>query len=108
MVTEEARLALEQLLQQKGEAENGRLLLKSVYVLSQTDLVREMTTKWFGFFFVCSFCLFLFFFLFISEKLGSHPNSGTPKSHEVCVIPNALCFSIPRVYSHIEDTPPGL
>ncbi|XP_069720218.1 WD repeat- and FYVE domain-containing protein 4 isoform X2 [Phaenicophaeus curvirostris] len=35
---EEARLALEQLLQQKGEAGDGRLLLKSVYLLSQTDL----------------------------------------------------------------------
>ncbi|XP_026707231.1 WD repeat- and FYVE domain-containing protein 4 [Athene cunicularia] len=34
---EEARLALDQLLQQKGEAEDGRLLLKSVYLLSQTD-----------------------------------------------------------------------
>lgn len=70
MVTEEARLALEQLLQQKGEAENGHLLLKSVYVLSQTDLVREMTTKWFGFFFVCLFCLFLFFFPFYFREAG--------------------------------------
>ncbi|NXR32149.1 WDFY4 protein, partial [Zosterops hypoxanthus] len=34
---EEARLALEQLLQQKGEAGDGYLLLKSVYLLSQTD-----------------------------------------------------------------------
>ncbi|XP_051474966.1 WD repeat- and FYVE domain-containing protein 4 [Apus apus] len=35
---EEARLALGQLLQQKGEAEDGYLLLKSVYLLSRTDL----------------------------------------------------------------------
>ncbi|XP_027504006.1 WD repeat- and FYVE domain-containing protein 4 [Corapipo altera] len=35
---EEARLALEQFLQQKVEAEDGHLLLKSVYLLSQTDL----------------------------------------------------------------------
>ncbi|NXN14164.1 WDFY4 protein, partial [Indicator maculatus] len=35
---EEARLALKQLLQQKGEAEDGHLLLKSVYLLSQTNL----------------------------------------------------------------------
>lgn len=65
VVTEEARLALEQLLQQKGEAGDGHLLLKSVYLLSQTDLVREMTIKR--------------VFLFISEKLCRHP-SGTPKS----------------------------
>ncbi|XP_009977759.1 PREDICTED: WD repeat- and FYVE domain-containing protein 4 [Tauraco erythrolophus] len=39
---EEARLALEQLLQQKGETEDGHLLLKSVYLLSQTD----MRTMW--------------------------------------------------------------
>lgn len=45
VITEEARLALEQLLQQKGEAGDGHLLLKSVYLLSQTDLVREMTIK---------------------------------------------------------------
>ncbi|NXD13811.1 WDFY4 protein, partial [Nothocercus nigrocapillus] len=35
---EEARLALEQLLQQKREVEDGHVLLKSVYLLSQTDL----------------------------------------------------------------------
>uniref|UniRef100_A0A8B9NYW3 WDFY family member 4 n=1 Tax=Apteryx owenii TaxID=8824 RepID=A0A8B9NYW3_APTOW len=34
---EEARLALEQLLQQKREVEDGHVLLKSVYLLSQTD-----------------------------------------------------------------------
>ncbi|NXP47087.1 WDFY4 protein, partial [Heliornis fulica] len=34
---EEARLALEKLLQWKGEAKDGHLLLKSVYLLSQTD-----------------------------------------------------------------------
>ncbi|XP_037996309.1 WD repeat- and FYVE domain-containing protein 4 isoform X9 [Motacilla alba alba] len=39
---EEARLALEQLLKQKGEAGDGHLLLKSVYLLSQTD----MRTMW--------------------------------------------------------------
>jgi len=103
VVTEEARLALEQLLQQKGEAEDGRLLLKSVYLLSQTDLVKEITTKVF-----LLFCPVLIFFLFVSETLGSHLNSGTPKSHNVCVIFNALCFSMPRVYSQLEDTPPGL
>lgn len=66
VITEEARLALEQLLQQKGEAGDGHLLLKSVYLLSQTDVVRESTTK--------------HVFLFISGKLCRHHNSGTPKS----------------------------
>lgn len=92
MATEEARLALEQLLQQKGEAEHGHLLLKSVYLLSQTDLVREMTTK--GFF---CFILFWFFYFLFQRIWVSHPNSGTPKSHNICVIPSALCFSLPRV-----------
>lgn len=36
-------MALEQLLQQKGEAEDGHLLLKSAYLLSQIDLVRKVT-----------------------------------------------------------------
>lgn len=58
MVTEEARLALEQLLQQKGEVEDGFLLLKSVYLLSQTDVVREIITKGL-------FCFnFIFIFIF--------------------------------------------
>lgn len=57
MITEEARLALEQLLQQKGEAGDGYLLLKSVYLLSQTDLVRESTAK--------------HVLIFISEKLSA-------------------------------------
>ncbi|NWR71124.1 WDFY4 protein, partial [Centropus unirufus] len=39
---EEARLALEQLLQQKEEGGDGHLLLKSVYLFSQTD----SRTKW--------------------------------------------------------------
>lgn len=66
MKTEEARVALEKLLLQKGEAGDGHLLLKSVYLLSQTDLVRESTTK--------------HVFPFISEELCRHPNSGTIKS----------------------------
>lgn len=61
MITEEARLALEQLLQQKGEAGDGYLLLKLVYLLSQTDSVRESTTK--------------HVLLLISEKLCRHHNT---------------------------------
>lgn len=103
VATEEARLALEQLLQQNGEGEDGHLLLKSVYLLSQTDLVRKVTTEWGGVFGILSL-----FFSFLFEKLGSHPNSGTPKFSNIHVISNALCFSKPRVCSLMEDTPTGL
>lgn len=94
MVTEEARLALEQLLQQKGEAENGRLLLKSVYVLSQTDLVREMTAKWFGVFFVRLFCLFfVFFFSFLFQRSWVAPPTVEHLSLMKFALSPMLCAS---------------
>lgn len=71
MATEEARLALEQLVQQKGEVEDGYLLLKSVYLLSQTDLVGEMTIK--GDFFICFVLFCFFFFPFYFSKAGYPP-----------------------------------
>ncbi|NXW26956.1 WDFY4 protein, partial [Phaetusa simplex] len=58
---EEARLALEQLLQQKGEAEDGRLLLKSVYLLSQTDLRTMCNIIGSGLPAALMQCLYLFF-----------------------------------------------
>ncbi|KAK4820577.1 hypothetical protein QYF61_001817 [Mycteria americana] len=58
---EEARLALEQLLQQKGEAEDGRLLLKSVYLLSQTDLKTMWNIIGSGLPAALMQCLYLFF-----------------------------------------------
>ncbi|KFQ66136.1 WD repeat- and FYVE domain-containing protein 4, partial [Phaethon lepturus] len=58
---EEARLALEQLLQQKGEAEDGRLLLKSVYLLSQTDLRTTWNIIGSGLPAALIQCLYLFF-----------------------------------------------
>ncbi|XP_068022264.1 WD repeat- and FYVE domain-containing protein 4 [Melanerpes formicivorus] len=58
---EEARLALEQLLQQKGEAENGHLLLKSVYLLSQTDLRTMWNIIGSGLPAALMQCLYLFF-----------------------------------------------
>ncbi|KAK2523488.1 Wdfy4 [Columba guinea] len=58
---EEARLALEQLLQQKGEAEDGRLLLKSVYLLSQTDLRTTWNIIGSGLPAALMQCLYLFF-----------------------------------------------
>ncbi|NXK27654.1 WDFY4 protein, partial [Arenaria interpres] len=58
---EEARLALEQLLQQKGEAEDGRLLLKSVYLLSQTDLRTVCNIIGSGLPAALMQCLYLFF-----------------------------------------------
>uniref|UniRef100_A0A8C8BHA2 WDFY family member 4 n=1 Tax=Otus sunia TaxID=257818 RepID=A0A8C8BHA2_9STRI len=58
---EEARLALEQLLQQKGEAEDGHLLLKSVYLLSQTDLRTVWNIIGSGLPAALMQCLYLFF-----------------------------------------------
>ncbi|XP_066179992.1 WD repeat- and FYVE domain-containing protein 4 isoform X2 [Sylvia atricapilla] len=58
---EEARLALEQWLQQKKEAGDGYLLLKSVYLLSQTDLRTMWTIIGSGLPAALMQCLYLFF-----------------------------------------------
>ncbi|RMC11578.1 hypothetical protein DUI87_11699 [Hirundo rustica rustica] len=58
---EEARLALEQLLRQKGEAGDGYLLLKSVYLLSQTDLRTMWNIIGSGLPAALMQCLYLFF-----------------------------------------------
>uniref|UniRef100_A0A8B9TDS4 DUF4704 domain-containing protein n=1 Tax=Anas platyrhynchos TaxID=8839 RepID=A0A8B9TDS4_ANAPL len=58
---EEARLALEQLLQQKGEVEDGFLLLKSVYLLSQTDVRTLRNIIGSGLPAALMQCLYLFF-----------------------------------------------
>lgn len=41
VMIEDARLAVARLLQLKGEEEDGCVLLRSVYLLSQIDSVRE-------------------------------------------------------------------
>ncbi|NWU74629.1 WDFY4 protein, partial [Onychorhynchus coronatus] len=58
---EEACLALEQFLQQKVEAEDGHLLLKSVYLLSQTDLRTMWNIIGSGLPAALMQCLYLFF-----------------------------------------------
>uniref|UniRef100_A0A803Y055 WDFY family member 4 n=1 Tax=Meleagris gallopavo TaxID=9103 RepID=A0A803Y055_MELGA len=58
---EEARLALEHLLQQKGEVEDGHLLLKSVYLLSRTDLKTMWNIIGSGLPAALLQCLYLFF-----------------------------------------------
>ncbi|NXG12703.1 WDFY4 protein, partial [Sakesphorus luctuosus] len=58
---EEARLALEQFLQRKVEAEDGHLLLKSVYLLSQTDLRTTRNIIGSGLPAALMQCLYLFF-----------------------------------------------
>ncbi|KAM7016761.1 WD repeat- and FYVE domain-containing protein 4 [Passerculus sandwichensis] len=58
---EEARLALEQLLKQKEEAGDGHLLLKSVYLLSQTDLRTLWNIIGSGLPAALMQCLYLFF-----------------------------------------------
>ncbi|NWU95186.1 WDFY4 protein, partial [Upupa epops] len=59
--SDEARLALEQFLQQKGEAGDGHLLLKSVYLLSQTDLRTMWNIIGSGLPAALMQCLYLFF-----------------------------------------------
>ncbi|NXE53686.1 WDFY4 protein, partial [Casuarius casuarius] len=58
---EEARLALEQLLQQKREVEGGHVLLKSVHLLSQTDLRTLWNIIGSGLPAALMQCLYLFF-----------------------------------------------
>ncbi|KAF4789658.1 WDFY family member 4 [Turdus rufiventris] len=58
---EEARVALEKLLLQKGEAGDGHLLLKSVYLLSQTDLRTMWNVIASGLPAALMQCLYLFF-----------------------------------------------
>ncbi|XP_071604885.1 WD repeat- and FYVE domain-containing protein 4 isoform X2 [Heliangelus exortis] len=65
---EEARLALDRLLQQKGEAKDVHLLLKSVYVLSQTDLRTMWTMIGSGLPAALMQCLYLFFTFPLKEK----------------------------------------
>ncbi|NXK94622.1 WDFY4 protein, partial [Formicarius rufipectus] len=58
---EEARLALEQFLQQRVEAEDGHLLLKSVYLLSRTDWRTMQNIIGSGLPAALMQCLYLFF-----------------------------------------------
>ncbi|XP_041874799.1 WD repeat- and FYVE domain-containing protein 4 isoform X4 [Corvus kubaryi] len=58
---EEALLSLEKLLQKKGEAGDGHLLLKSVYLLSQTDLRTIWNIIGSGLPAALMQCLYLFF-----------------------------------------------
>ncbi|XP_032301308.1 WD repeat- and FYVE domain-containing protein 4 isoform X3 [Coturnix japonica] len=58
---EEARLGLEHLLQKKGEAEDGHLLLKSVYLLSRADLRTMWNIIGSGLPAALLQCLYLFF-----------------------------------------------
>ncbi|NXP81494.1 WDFY4 protein, partial [Ramphastos sulfuratus] len=72
---EEARLALEQLLQQKGEAENGHLLLKSAYLLSQTDLRTMRNIIGSGLPAALMQCLYLFFTFPLNKTSGDGETS---------------------------------
>ncbi|NXH13633.1 WDFY4 protein, partial [Bucco capensis] len=72
---EEARLALEQLLQQKGEAKDGHLLLKSVYLLSQTDLTTMWNIIGSGLPAALMQCLYLFFAFPLKKPPGDEKTS---------------------------------
>ncbi|NWX28896.1 WDFY4 protein, partial [Notiomystis cincta] len=72
---EEARLALEQLLQQKGEAGDGHLLLKLVYLLLQTDLRTMWNIIGSGLPAALMQCLYLFFTVPLKKTSGDGETS---------------------------------
>lgn len=73
---EEARLALEHLLQQKGEVEDGHLLLKSVYLLSRADLRTMWNIIGSGLPAALLQCLYLFFTFPLKENSDGETNEG--------------------------------
>ncbi|NWX86226.1 WDFY4 protein, partial [Nothoprocta pentlandii] len=86
---EEARLALEQLLQEKREVQDGHVLLKMVYLLSQTDLARERTL-WniigSGLPAALMQCLYLFFtFPLKKSSEDGETSEGDPQTREMLV-----------------------
>ncbi|NXG61374.1 WDFY4 protein, partial [Hemiprocne comata] len=81
---EEARLALEQLLQQKGEAEDGRLLLKSVYLFSQTDVRTMWNIIGSGLPAALMQCLYLFF-TFPLKKTSEDGDTSEDDTQEMLV-----------------------
>ncbi|XP_052533656.1 WD repeat- and FYVE domain-containing protein 4 isoform X2 [Tympanuchus pallidicinctus] len=71
---EEARLALEHLLQQKGEVEDGHLLLKSVYLLSRTDLRTMWNIIGSGLPAALLQCLYIFFTFPLEQNTDGETN----------------------------------
>uniref|UniRef100_A0A8B9IYM1 WD repeat-and FYVE domain-containing protein 4 n=1 Tax=Amazona collaria TaxID=241587 RepID=A0A8B9IYM1_9PSIT len=82
---EEARLALEQLLQQKGEAEDGHLLLKSVYLLSQTDLRTVWNIIGSGLPAALMQCLYLFFTFPLKKTSDGETSEDDTQTQEMLV-----------------------
>ncbi|XP_021253682.1 WD repeat- and FYVE domain-containing protein 4 isoform X2 [Numida meleagris] len=82
---EEARLALEHLLQQKGEVEDGHLLLKSVYLLSQTDLRTMWNIIGSGLPAALMQCLYLFFTFPLEKNSDGERNEDEIETQEMLV-----------------------
>ncbi|NWR86890.1 WDFY4 protein, partial [Furnarius figulus] len=83
---EEARLALEQFLQQRVEVEDGHLLLKSVYLLSQTDLRTMWNIIGSGLPAALMQCLYLFFTFPLKKTSGDGEKSeGDTQTQEMLV-----------------------
>ncbi|NXE10849.1 WDFY4 protein, partial [Lophotis ruficrista] len=82
---EEARLALEQLLKHKGEAEDGHLLLKSVYLLSQTDLRTTWNIIGSGLPAALMQCLYLFFTVPLKKTRDVEMSEDDTQTQEMLV-----------------------
>ncbi|XP_065602222.1 WD repeat- and FYVE domain-containing protein 4 isoform X2 [Cyrtonyx montezumae] len=82
---EEARLALEHLLQQKGEVKDGYLLLKSVYLLSQTDLRTMWSIIASGLPAALLQCLYLFFTFPLKKSSDGDANEDEIETQEMLV-----------------------
>uniref|UniRef100_A0A8C6ZV55 Alfy-like armadillo-like repeat domain-containing protein n=1 Tax=Nothoprocta perdicaria TaxID=30464 RepID=A0A8C6ZV55_NOTPE len=83
---EEARLALEQLLQPKREVQDGHVLLKTVYLLSQTDLRTLWNIIGSGLPAALMQCLYLFFtFPLKKSSEDGETSEGDPQTREMLV-----------------------
>ncbi|XP_010219139.1 PREDICTED: LOW QUALITY PROTEIN: WD repeat- and FYVE domain-containing protein 4 [Tinamus guttatus] len=83
---EEARLALEQLLQQKREVEDGHVLLKSVYLLSQADVRTLWNIIGSGLPAALMQCLYLFFTFPVKKSSDDRETSeDDPQTQDMLV-----------------------
>ncbi|XP_019355019.2 WD repeat- and FYVE domain-containing protein 4 [Alligator mississippiensis] len=82
---EEARLAVGQLLQQKGEAEDDSMLLRSVHLLSQTDSGTLWNIISSGLPVALMQCLYLFFTFLPTKACSEEANKDDPEVQEMLI-----------------------
>ncbi|XP_074856013.1 WD repeat- and FYVE domain-containing protein 4 [Carettochelys insculpta] len=96
---EEARLAVGKLLQLKGEEEDGCLLLRSVYLLSQTDSETQRNIIKSGLPVTLMQCLYLFFTI----PFGKASDGGTREETEVQEMFIQTMLNLYRVEEGLEE-----